>query len=281
MRVIVIGAGGMLGAALISYLKNDPDIFVMGTVRGRREEDGIINNFSMIQGDDKAKRLAKLKPDVIINCICLKGKPVSLCDLKAMKYVNHLFPHELASLAVEIGARVIHFSSDGVFSGNGKGGYRECSKPDPKDYYGYTKMLGELRYSHCLTLRTSVIGHANQGGRQLLDWLLMQSGKVPGYKNVIFSGLPTIEIASIVHSILLRRNDINGVWNLGGGAISKFELLNMIVKRYGLNVEVVPVLTPEVNRSLDSSGFSRLTGYVAPCWKVLIDKMYHSYDRKN
>ena len=195
---------------------------------------------------------------------------------------NSLWPHSLAKLAGDLGARLIHFSSDGVFSGR-QGQYRENDNPDPIDVYGHSKLLGEPDYPHCLTLRTSMIGHASKESDQLVDWLIRQNGTIKGYQQVIFAGLPTIEIALIVRSILLPRVDMAGVWHLAAEPISKFELLGLIVKRYGLDIEVIPIPDPVTNRSLDASRFCTTTGYVAPAWSELIDRMYEyqkSYENK-
>ena len=285
MRVHVAGVGGMLGSTLFTYLGANPELQILGTMRrewpgsagneiGLRSNASLVDNISTSDHGAYAKLLAEFKPDVIINCIGLRQHPKNPEEVAKMISANSVWPHRLAEIAGDLGARLIHFSTDGVFSGRGDGSYREDVAPDPVDVYGRSKLLGEPDYAHCLTFRTSMIGHSNTNSDQLVDWLVRQSGKIKGYTQVIFSGLPTIEIASIIRSLVLPRNDLSGIWHLAADPVSKFELLGLIVKRYGLEIEVMPEPLPVINRSLDASRFRDLTGYVTPSWKDLVDKMY-------
>lgn len=284
MRILIAGVTGMLGVALFRHLGSDPTLQVKGIMRGDPSKSrvgylppkvntSLVGNVSCSDENLLAQILAKFRPNFVINCIGWRRQPQSAADVIEMITVNSLWPHRLAMLASDMGARLIHFSSDGIFSGR-QGQYREDDVPDPVDAYGLSKLLGEPDYPHCLTLRTSMIGHASKGSDQLVDWLMRQKGKVNGYQRVFFSGLPTIEIASIVRRILLPRTDMAGIWHLAAAPISKFELLRLIVARYGLDIEVVPSLDPVIDRSLDASRFRSATYYISPSWPELVNRMY-------
>jgi dTDP-4-dehydrorhamnose reductase len=189
-----------------------------------------------------------------------------------MTEVNSDWPHRLARMAEGVGARLIHISSDGVFSGR-RGQYRETDTPDPTDPYGRSKLLGEPAGAHCTVVRTSLIGHAYPDSNQLVDWLLRQTGIVTGFQRSIFSGMPVTEAARIVHGILLRRPDIVGIVHLAAPPISKFDLLTRIAALYGLDLEVRPAQEPVLDRSLDASRFASLCGYATPGWPRLLEDM--------
>jgi len=280
----------MLGAALCKHLSSDPALQIMGLMRGdplvssirdivpRANIFPIIGDVDHLEDERLLEILSDFSPDAIVNCIGWRQQPK--CPGQSVKLIvaNALWPHRLALLADQIGARLIHFSSDAVFSGS-RGQYREDDPPDPVDVYGISKLLGEPREPHCLILRTSLIGHASPDSDQLVDWLLRQKGCVNGYEKAVFSGLPTVEIASIVRDIVLPQTKMAGIWHLAAAPISKFELLRQIVERYGIDLEVVPTAEPTIDRSLDASRFQEATGYCAPSWPELIDRMFKFRNR--
>lgn len=287
MRVALFGVTGMLGATLYKHLSSDPALQVMGLMRGdplassigelpSRANTFLIDDVVHLENERLLEILSDFAPNVIVNCIGRRRQPKNSSELIELIAANSLWPHRLAMVAGEIGARLIHFSSDAIFSGK-CGNYSEGDLPDPVDSYGVSKLLGEPAEPHCLTVRTSIIGHAFQGSDQLVDWLLRQNDTIHGFENVIFSGLPTIEIASIIHDILLPRTEMAGIWHVAAEPISKFELLRLIVERYGIDLEVVPSTAGLAsNRSLNASKFREVSGYEAPSWPALIDRMFTS-----
>jgi len=281
MRIAIFGANGMLGASLFRSLSRDSALAVLGLMRRDPTAATLASpppgsNASLELEDMNApalmRRLEAFRPDVVVNCIGWRRRPTNPADTVAMIDANSIWPHRLAAIAGDLNARLIHISSDGVFSGC-KGGYREEDAPDPIDAYGRSKLLGETDYPHCLTLRLSLIGHASKDSDQLVDWLLRQRGKINGYRRVIFSGLPTVEVARVMREIILPRPDLAGIWHLAAAPISKFDLLQLIATRYGVDVEIAPLDQPEIDRSLDASRFRDATGYVAPPWPQLLDRM--------
>jgi dTDP-4-dehydrorhamnose reductase len=283
MRALVLGANGMLGRAMFRRLSADPAFETLGVVRslstaatleGLRASARatLVETPSILDDARLSAHLHAFRPTAIINCIGWRGQPKTDADAAAMTEVNSDWPHRLARMAEGVGARLIHISSDGVFSGR-RGQYRETDTPDPTDPYGRSKLLGEPAGAHCTVVRTSLIGHAYPDSNQLVDWLLRQTGIVTGFQRSIFSGMPVTEAARIVHGILLRRPDIVGIVHLAAPPISKFDLLTRIAALYGLDLEVRPAQEPVLDRSLDASRFASLCGYATPGWPKLLDDM--------
>jgi len=171
---------------------------------------------------------------------------------------------------------MIHISTDGVFDGK-RGGHTERDEVNISDVYGMSKFLGEVNYPHCLTLRTSIIGHELKGKRGLVEWFLSQKKDVRGYTKAIYSGLPTIELAEIISDYILPNDNLAGIYHVSSEPISKYDLLCLIADRYVKKIEIKPSDKVAIDRSLDSSIFRSLTGYTPPSWPELINKMYLDY----
>ena len=158
------------------------------------------------------------------------------------------------------------------FSGS-RGDYVETDLPDARDLYGLSKYLGELKYEHTLTVRTSIIGPELNSQKGLLNWFLAQNGIVKGFKNAIFSGLTTLELSKVIKDYLIT-NKKYGIYHVASNPISKFDLLNMINNRYNLNLNIKPSYDLKINRSLNSSLFSSDFNYQSTDWEKQIDEMY-------
>src|SRR5262249_36745373 len=143
----------------------------------------------------------------------------------------------------------------------------------PIDLYGRAKLLGEVDTPHTITLRTSMIGPELTVHRGLLDWFLAQTLPIRGYRRAVFSGLTTFELAKVVRHHVLTRPELHGVYHVGGDAVSKFDLLNLIGRLYGHNVTIEPDDSVVIDRSLDSSRFRAVTGYIPPSWSQMIIEM--------
>ena len=281
MRILVLGASGMLGNAMIRVLAQDQSHEVYGSARSETVKhfftpelsDNIISGIDVEDTDQLVQLFTEVKPDVAINCIGLV-KQLDEADepLHAIS-INSLLPHRLAKLCNKTGSRLVHFSTDCVFSGT-KGGYIETDIPDAQDLYGRTKLLGEVEYPHTITLRTSIIGHELNTSHGLIGWFLAQSGSIKGYTHAIFSGLPTCELARVVLEFVLPRNQLHGIFHVASAPISKYELLTLVNKHYGKGLQIDADDHLKINRSLNSSCFYEATGYVAPPWPQLVEKMH-------
>jgi dTDP-4-dehydrorhamnose reductase len=183
-----------------------------------------------------------------------------------------MLPHRLARVCGLVGARLVHVSTDCVFSG-AKGGYIEADFADADDLYGRSKYLGEVDYPHAVTLRTSIIGHELDGARSLLCWFLAQGSSVRGFTRAVFSGLPTVELARVIRDYVLPAPALRGLYHVSSAPINKYELLGLIAKTYGKSIDITPQDEPVIDRSLDSTRFRAATGYSPPPWPDLIEQM--------
>ena len=223
------------------------------------------------------RALDQVAPDVVINAIGVNSVAVVGGDVQRMLTVNSMLPRRLDFLAGERNFRLVHFSSDGVFSGR-VGNYDEHAVPDADDPYGVSKFLGEPGGPQSLVLRTSLIGRSLQSGQGLLDWLLRQHGTVTGFTRVIFSGLTVDEIGAVIDRMLRQGALPSGVHHLSGNAISKFDLIRKLSAAWGMHdLDVQPSDSPVCDRSLDSRRLRHLIGYVPPDWDKMITTMKEFY----
>jgi dTDP-4-dehydrorhamnose reductase len=281
MKILVLGATGMLGNAMFRVLSEAAEHEVYGTARndsahGYFDEafaKRIIGGVDVENHDALVRAFAIVRPQVVINCIGLVKQLASVTDPLRAIPINSLLPHRLASLCEVTGARLVHFSTDCVFSG-AKGDYRETDFADADDLYGRTKLLGEVDYPHAITLRTSIIGHELSGSRSLIGWFLAQKGTVNGFSRVIFSGLPTVELSHVVRDVVLPHPELRGIYHVAANPVSKYELLRLVAEVYGKPLKIVPDDQPVIDRSLNTNRFREITGYTAPAWPELVKRMY-------
>lgn len=281
MRVLVLGASGMLGNAVLRVMHEKRDFEVFGTVRSSSVSHFFSKEITktMIAGCDVSdhdalvKLFAQIRPNVVINCIGLIKQLADVDDPLITLPINAMLPHRLANLCDLAGARLIHMSTDCVFSGE-KGGYKESDTSDATDLYGKSKYLGEVDYPHAITVRTSIIGHELQSAHGLVGWFLSQEGHCRGYRKAIFSGLPTVVLAQIIRDIVMVNFDLSGVYHVAAKPISKYDLLKLVAEVYGKSIEITPDDRLVIDRSLSAERFYQATGYVAPEWIDLIKTMH-------
>lgn len=280
-KVLVLGASGMLGNAVLRMLSQIDGYIVTGTIRSEQTIDLLpkkVRNLVVcgIDADnqDSLLRLFKeVRPDVVINCTGLVKQLTDVSNPLIALPINSLFPHRLAHICALSGARLVHMSTDCVFTGK-KGMYTENDVPDANDMYGVSKRLGEVNYSNAVTLRTSIIGHELNGSRSLIDWFLSQEVATKGYRRAIFSGLPAIEIARIISEFVIPNTQMKGVYHVSSDPISKYDLLSLVAKIYEKKIVINEDNDFVIDRSLDSTKFREETGYNPPSWESLITLMY-------
>lgn len=283
MRVLVLGASGMLGNAMVRVLSEKEEWEVSGTVRssgaGRffppMAAWRLVTGVDVENHDVLIKLFAQLRPDVVVNCIGLVKQLADADDPLLAIPINSLLPHRLARLCDLAGARLVHMSTDCVFSGR-KGGYHEKDPSDAEDLYGKSKFLGEVDYPHAITLRTSIIGHELQGAHSLIGWFLSQEQQCKGFVKAIYSGLPTVVLARLVRDVIIPQTGLSGLYHVASKPISKYDLLCLVAKTYRKSIEIIPDDSLVIDRSLNADRFREATGYVAPDWPELIKAM-HSY----
>lgn len=281
-KIVVLGASGMLGNAVVRYFAKNSKYDVFGTVRNSTSANRlkqIAPAVQLLPLDDIADMDAltdvftRIRPNVVVNCVGVVKQLEKASDPLIALPINAIFPHRLARLAQLARARLVHFSTDCVFSGT-RGNYNEDDEPDARDVYGRSKLLGEVDYPNAITLRTSIIGHEIAGTRSLVDWFLSQNGTANGFQKAIFSGLPTVELARVIHDFIIPNDHLHGLYHVSASPISKYDLLKLIAQIYGKPIDVIPVNGPEINRSLDSSRFQSATGFKAEAWPELVGRMH-------
>lgn len=283
MKVLVIGATGMLGYSIFSNLSELSNLDVYGTVRSINgvehffpSTDKLIPNVDVKDLATLEKAVLDTKPDVVINCIGLiKQYDVSKQHVEAIE-INALLPHKIAQLCDSIQARLVHFSTDCVFDGK-TGNYLESDLPTATDLYGKSKCLGEVDYGKHVTLRTSIIGHELKSSVSLIDWFLSQEGSVKGFSKAVFSGLPTVYVAKVLADYVLPNPSLSGLYQLSVDPIDKFSLISKVADVYSKQIEIEKFEDFVMDRSLNSTKFRKETGFVAPSWDELVAIMHTDY----
>lgn len=282
MRVLILGASGMIGSAMFRVLAASPSLETWGSIRSvdvkrffaPHLHDRMVQLGDVEQTDKLIRLLAKLRPDVVINCIGLTKHHKESDEPLLSISLNALMPHRLASLCEMMSARLIQVSTDCVFAGTA-GNYLETDAPDAPDIYGRSKHLGEVTdRDNAITLRTSTIGHELQSAYGLLEWFLSQEGSCKGFNRAIFSGLPNTTFAEVVRDYVLPRPELKGLYHVGAEAIGKYRLLQLVAKQYGKQIEIIRDDDFTIDRSLNSARFSHATGYHAAQWSELIQAMH-------
>lgn len=276
-RILLLGINGMLGSTCFNYLTDQSEFDVYGTVRNENyikffneKKRHRIVRLSNLKNAELNKLFYQVKPDYVVNCIgIIKQAHLNKNHVSSIE-INSLFPHRLLEFCEQYKAILIHVSTDCVFSGK-KGMYKEKDHCDAKDLYGRSKKLGEIDYSkNAITLRTSIIGHELKSHLSLLDWFLNEQNTVSGFTKAFFSGVTTLELAKIIHNHILPNNTLHGLFHVSADKISKYELLNIISRIYKHDIIINKCSDFEIDRSLDSSLFRGLTGYVPPAWGDMI-----------
>jgi len=285
LKILIFGVNGMLGHKLFQHLSSYEEFQVHGTARvqGRwlaalpRSLGGKIRlGVDAYDFDTVSQAIRDIRPDWVMNCIGLIKQGSWGKDSPANIFINALLPHQIARVCQESGARLLHFSTDCVFSGQ-QGNYTEEDFPDAGDLYGRSKLLGEVNDLHCLTLRTSIIGHELQSQLGLMEWFLAQQERVCGYTRHIYTGFPTMELARTIARYIIPHPELHGVYHLSSEPISKYDLLRLAAQTYGKPIEIEPYHETFCDRSLNSSKLRGLVQYTPPPWSEMIDDMYRDF----
>lgn len=282
MRVLILGAAGMLGHKLWQSLEGQFDAWA--TVRGNADiyahynlfnPERLLGGIDAMDFDSIIRAVAATQPDVIVNCIGVIKQLAAANDSVVSLSLNSLFPHRLAALCKASRARLIHISTDCVFSGR-KGMYTENAISDAEDLYGRTKYLGEVHAAPCLTMRTSIIGRELNTVSGLVEWFLSnRGGKVRGFTKAIYSGFSTLALARIIADVIRTSPHLEGVYHVSAEPISKYDLLCLIRDAYAIPIEIEAYPDVSIDRSLDSSLFRKTTGFRPMAWLDMIAEMAH------
>jgi dTDP-4-dehydrorhamnose reductase len=280
-RVLVLGASGMLGNAVVRVFSESANFEVFGslrtsaTLRNFPSEMALkfVVGYDLENHDNLVALFERVQPHVVVNCVGLVKQLAQADDPLQALPINSLLPHRLARLCSVANARLIHMSTDCVFSGS-RGNYGESDHCDATDLYGRSKLLGEVDYPNAVTLRTSIIGHELNGSRSLINWFLSQNGVAKGFKKAIFSGLPTVEIACLIRDYVIPFPELRGLYHVSANPINKFDLLSLVAETYGKTIEIQADESFIIDRSLDSTRFRTATGFSPAPWPELVRRMH-------
>jgi len=280
VRALVLGGAGMLGHRLWRELDGRMEAFV--AVRRPYadyaslewfDERRVIDRVDVTQDADVERAFSVARPDVVLNAVGIVKQRREAEDAVGTIAVNALLPHQLAARCARAGARLIHLSTDCVFSG-ARGNYAEADVPDAKDLYGRSKLLGEVDHDACLTVRTSMVGREIGSSRGLVEWFLSRRGQtVPGFARARFSGLTTLELSRVLADIAEQHRDLRGVWHVAGEPIAKYDLLTLVNDTLGLGTTLEADESFVCDRTLDATRFMNATGYRPPSWATMVAEL--------
>ena len=267
-RILLFGATGMAGHIAYYYLSSLGRYDVIDIVfRTPLTENSIIVNVT--DKDAVAKVVREQQPDIILNCVGVLIKGSKEHPDNAI-YINAYFPHQLKSLADEIGAKLIHISTDCVFSGK-KGYYTEEDFRDADDVYGRSKALGEVINDKDLTLRTSIIGpELKKNGEGLFHWFMNQTGQVNGFQTAIWGGVTTLELAKAI-DIAIQQEKVGLIQLSNGIGISKYDLLYLFKEIWNKEIEILPYDGNGIDKSIARS---TKFNYEVPSYKQMLLEQY-------
>jgi dTDP-4-dehydrorhamnose reductase len=302
MKVLVLGGAGMLGHKAFERLRERFDVYVTfrepekigdatllpygpeGAAHNRvaspifshplfasAAPGHLIGDVHADPIDSVTEAINRVRPDVVINCIgVIKQREEAKAAVPNI-LINALFPHQLADLCSAVRARLIHISTDCVFSGR-RGTYSEADIPDPADLYGRAKLLGELNRPGCLTLRSCIVGWELRSGLGLLEWFASQRGRtIKGYRRAVFTGFATAVMVDLMADLIESHPDLSGLYQVASMPISKYDLLLRLRDALGWkDIAIVPDDQFRCDRSLVGTRFEREIRWVAPNWDRMI-----------
>jgi dTDP-4-dehydrorhamnose reductase len=270
MTVLITGAHGMLGHQLVAAFAGGQPV-IAATRRPAPEMSVPCIVADLRAPDSLFSQIEATRPELVVNAAgVVKQRNYEAAELWE---VNARFPHRLAEVCRRSGARLIHLSTDCVFSGR-EGGYTETDEPDPVDDYGRSKREGEPKGENLMVIRTSMIGLERSHGVGLVEWFLDQRGIVRGFSQAIFSGLTTKALSRLIRDHCAKDGFRSGIWHVGAEPISKFDLLTRLNRALGRSEPaIVADASVRCDRSLDFSRYASETGYRPPGWTQMIDEL--------
>ncbi len=283
-RILVVGASGMLGHEAIRVLA--PDFDVWGSCRRPQDlpdlgvpTEHILGGLDANDRDSAYRLVGTVRPALVINAVgIVKQRPDSKAVVPSIA-VNSLWPHVLADACERHGARMVHVSTDCVFSGS-RGGYTEADVPDAFDLYGRSKLLGEVTdRENTVTLRTSIVGWQIGTPTGLVGWFAAHRLEpIKGFTKAVFSGLTTHALTDVIRDVVMQDVSLSGLWHVSAEPIDKFTLLTRLGAYLGWDVEITPSDALVINRSLDSTRFRERVAWSPPDWNVMLEDLAVEWD---
>jgi len=268
-KVLVLGSTGLIGHQVFNYLQANGGYELHNISHRSKLKENTIN-IDARNEEHFLKCIVDINPDFIINCIGILISDSNSNPENAI-FLNAYLPHRLVRLSNDIDAKLIHISTDCVFSGNKGTPYIETDIKDGLGVYAETKVLGEIINKNHLTLRTSVVGpELKDGGEELFHWFMSQSGVISGYTKSIWSGVTTIELAKAVEFSI--RNGMTGLYHVtNNSSISKFDLIKLFQKHMRKNIDITSVDGRDTNKSFIDT--RNILNYEIPSYDLMISEM--------
>ena len=278
MKILILGGNGMIGHKIFQVLNEDfKNTWVL--IRKKKRDLPYVNlfNSNIIEGfeleDEKTlfSFLDNFNPDIIINAVGITIRRGVNEKISKSIFINSLLPNLLEDWVDRMpNKRLIHLSTDCVFNGE-LGSYNEESIPNATDIYGRTKILGEVKGSNTITLRSSMIGRELENFTELFEWVISQKGnRIKGFNNAIYSGITTIRMARYIKLIIMNFPKLSGLFNVSSEPISKYNLIKLLNKNFDLNLTIEIENSYKTNKVLDSGKFFNLISLSTPTWEDLI-----------
>ena len=268
MKIFILGKSGMLGRYVFTYLK-EKGYNVIGV--GREGIDASNSSLHMYVESNMSKG------DVVVNCMGVIKPRINECSPEEFIKVNSLFPRELANLCERYKIKLIHPTTDCVYTGS-KGDYNENDLYDVSDVYGMSKALGEP--SNCTVIRTSIIGEEVDQGRSLIEWVKgNKGGATNGYLNHYWNGVTCLQFGKIVETMIEKNLFWVGTKHLHSNKVDKYELSSTINKHFDLGITITPVEVPtSVDRSMTTVYEDNLKDFNIPDLDTQIKEMFEFHD---
>ncbi len=277
MKILILGGSGMLGHRL--YVNLSPYHATYVTVKEKHNpfpkvfpDNYVVCGVDGLITEQVIETIVSHSPDVIINCIGLIKQVNNTNPLPSIM-LNTLLPHQIALICRAANIRMIHISTDCIFSGGKNvGNYAESDQSDATDLYGRSKFLGEVYYPGCVTIRTSIIGMELKNHLGLIDWFLRQEGEIKGFERAIYTGFTTDELSKIIMKYFLNDN-LHGMYHVSSNPISKYKLLELAKYAFKKEINIKQDNEFVCNRALDSTRFRGIANYSPPSWDEMIGEM--------
>jgi len=275
MKVLILGSDGMIGHKIAQSLNDDCELILSSRKSISLDTIGVKRGKILLHDlitDNLDSMLKKIFPDLIINCAGITTRRGVEDNIQNTRLLNSDIPHKLDSWANLNSKKLIHFSTDCVFSGS-RGNYLDNDISDANDTYGKTKAAGEVNSFNTLTIRCSMIGRELYNFTELFEWLVKNKNKnIDGYSKVFYSGITTVRMGKIISKIIKEDINLTGIYNISSIPISKFDLLHKLSNAFGLNVDITENKNIKSNKVLNSKKFAEITGIKIPDWDDLISE---------
>ena len=282
MKILILGADGMIGHKISQTLGSLNHTIILNSRTKSENLNNIISNATFFNYDflkqDVIELLNETNPELVINCVGITIRRGANIIENAIK-LNQKLPHTIAEWCSKHSKKLIHFSTDCVFSGT-KGNYSEFDFVDAIDNYGLTKGKGEVQSQNTLTIRSSMIGRELFNKTELLEWLISEKGKsVKGFSQVIYSGVTNLYMANLIKELIMEGIEINGIYNISSPPISKYDLLNKLNRVFNLDLKIEKDDSKKSDKSLKSNKFFSKYYYHKPNWDDMINELFHDSEK--